>query len=151
MNLFTAQGLAKRLMKEHIQEEGWIFAWNNRKTEFGNCSYSSKTIALSRPLTETNTEEEVLDTILHEIAHAIVGPGMGHGSIWQLTAKGLGSNGLRTSKRARVSKPVKGICLKCEKVVAEAHRMGSRMRRSFHRACGPTEGKLVWKRGRHIL
>jgi hypothetical protein len=46
---------------------------------FGTCRYSRKLITLSRQLIELNDQARVLDTILHEIAHALAGPKTGHG------------------------------------------------------------------------
>jgi predicted SprT family Zn-dependent metalloprotease len=40
---------------------------------------------------EHNPESAVRDTLLHEIAHALVGPGEGHGPKWQATALRIGA------------------------------------------------------------
>ncbi len=49
-------------------------------------------IILNRHHVENSSEDEVLETILHEIAHAIT-PGAGHVKIWQETSKSIGGNG----------------------------------------------------------
>ena len=36
-------------------------------------------------------EEEIRDTVLHEIAHAIAGPEAGHGPLWKATARRIGA------------------------------------------------------------
>ena len=38
-------------------------------------------------------DEEIIDTVLHEIAHAIVGPGQGHNLIWKKKAIEIGCSG----------------------------------------------------------
>ena len=56
----------------------WSFAFNRRKQALGLCVYHRKCIELSVYFVKRNSHEEILDTILHEIAHALVGPGHGH-------------------------------------------------------------------------
>lgn len=50
------------------------------------------TITLATWHIERDSDDEVIETILHEIAHAIT-PGAGHRPIWSETAKQIGSNG----------------------------------------------------------
>lgn len=50
-------------------------------------------IIIDKTHAENHPEDEVIETILHEIAHAIT-PGAGHAKIWSETAKFIGSNGL---------------------------------------------------------
>jgi hypothetical protein len=85
-----AEKLANQLLDEHnLTKEGWSFKWNNSKRNFGLCRYSSKTIELSRVLSEHQTSDQIKDTIVHEIAHALT-PGSGHGQKWKLMAMKLG-------------------------------------------------------------
>lgn len=82
MNLSQAEILAHTLM-DHHGLASWTFQFDRAKKRFGLCNYSKKIISLSRVLTELNEEALVRDTILHEIAHALVGPGVGHGKVWK--------------------------------------------------------------------
>ena len=66
-----AQQLAHDLMRLHNLPPEWSFKLDRSKVCFGKCYYSKKQISLSRYLVELNDEEEVRDTILHEIAHAL--------------------------------------------------------------------------------
>lgn len=50
------------------------------------------TITINKNHAEKDPESEVIETILHEIAHGIT-PGAGHSEIWKDTAKGIGSTG----------------------------------------------------------
>jgi len=51
-------------------------------------------ITLSRPLTLLNPIEQVRDTILHEIAHALT-PGDGHGAKWKAACIAIGAKPVR--------------------------------------------------------
>ncbi|HQK32467.1 MAG TPA: SprT-like domain-containing protein, partial [Phycicoccus sp.] len=73
MQMDQALGLARRLMFEH-DLTGWTVVADRAKTRAGVCRFAKRQIGLSRPLTELHSEAEVRDTILHEIAHALVGP-----------------------------------------------------------------------------
>ena len=77
MNLFEASILARSLMSEHGLAD-WGFAFDHARRRFGACNYTRRRITLSRPLTLLNGIDEVRDTILHEIAHALC-PGDKHG------------------------------------------------------------------------
>lgn len=92
MNLSVAEELAVSLMKQHgIWESGWRFKFNNHLRSFGVCSYGDKTIQLSKRITELNDIDEVKDTILHEIAHAIAGFKAHHGHTWKMVCIHIGA------------------------------------------------------------
>lgn len=92
MNLQQAYSLATNLLKEHgLSQRGWIIQFDHAKRRFGQCRYRSRVISLSRPLTDANDFERVKDTILHEIAHALVGPGHGHDSVWKRKCVEIGA------------------------------------------------------------
>lgn len=94
MDLMEARELALELMKQHGLEF-WYFEFDNAKRRFGICRYSTRRIGLSRNLVLLNTKKRVENTILHEIAHALVGPGNGHNWIWRQKAIEIGCNGKR--------------------------------------------------------
>ena len=62
--------LARQLLNKHGLHN-WRFKYSRSKLGYGHCSPRKKEITLSRPLSEINSHEENLDTILHEIAHAL--------------------------------------------------------------------------------
>lgn len=98
MNLSEAKQLTIELMTEHgLIASGWSFDWNNRKRAFGVCNYTKKTIFLSKALTPSLKVEAVTNTILHEIAHALVGRSHGHDNVWRRKALEIGCNGQRCS------------------------------------------------------
>lgn len=77
----AAQLINAELDKHGLREQGWSFEFNNRKRSNGLCNYRNKTIQLSRHFLNRE-DEEVLNTIRHEIAHALA-QGDGHGYRWQ--------------------------------------------------------------------
>jgi len=96
MKLSSATKVAMTLMKEHgLTEKGWKFEYDRAVRRFGCCNYTKMTISLSKKLVELNDEAKVIDTILHEIAHALVGKGQGHNRVWQRKAVSIGCNGSR--------------------------------------------------------
>jgi predicted SprT family Zn-dependent metalloprotease len=91
MNLPEARALALSLMSKHgLIQQHWSFRFDRAKRRFGCCSIRQKLIRLSAPLTQLNSEEQVKDTILHEIAHALT-PGQGHNRVWKQTAATIGA------------------------------------------------------------
>jgi len=77
-----------------LQECGlddWSFAWNNRKKSLGICDYATRTISVSEfNFGRLKDKRKVLDTVLHEIAHALT-PGDGHGNRWKQTCVTVGA------------------------------------------------------------
>lgn len=96
MNTVDAENIALRLIDTLLnnvpgkQHNNWKFAWNNRKTAFGVCDHTIKTIYLSRYLTATEQREAIEQTILHEIAHAIAGSAAGHGPAFKAACSRIG-------------------------------------------------------------
>jgi predicted SprT family Zn-dependent metalloprotease len=92
MNLLHAQQLAIQLMDEHgLLDKGWSIEFDTAKSRFGSCRYRSRVIGLSKPLTMANDLVQVKDTILHEIAHALVGVGHGHDNVWKRMCVAIGA------------------------------------------------------------
>lgn len=92
MQTTEAENLTIELMTEAgLIEEGWSFQWSRARSIFGLCQYNPKVIKLSKPLVELNGEDQVIDTILHEIAHALAGPEAKHGPEWKEMARKLGA------------------------------------------------------------
>ena len=94
MELSDARALTLQLMKEHGIEY-WNFEFDNAKRRFGCCWHPSRYITLSKQLVLLNTEVSVKNVILHEIAHALVGPGNGHNWVWREKALEIGCDGRR--------------------------------------------------------
>lgn len=94
--------LAYQLMDKHgLKADGWIFRFNNRMRAVGLCRKFRLprevngrkvigTIELQRLFALTATVEDITDTILHEIAHAIAGVEHGHNDHWKTVAARIG-------------------------------------------------------------
>ena len=82
MLLTEVATLGKQLIREHEVKSGlktgWQFAFDLAPARGGLCRYREKQITLSVTYCLKASKEEIVDTILHEIAHAIVGPKHGH-------------------------------------------------------------------------
>lgn len=111
MNLVRAEVIARELINKHCPE--YRFKWDNAKKRFGSCKYRIRTITLSKPLTELNEDPEVIDTILHEIAHALT-PRHGHNKHWKQKAEQIGCNPKRCYTLETVEQPKPLYQLKCE-------------------------------------
>lgn len=65
---------------------------NERLTSsYGVCYCSRRLIEISGPLSRLNPREQTLDTILHEVAHAIAGHAAGHGPKWKAACELTGA------------------------------------------------------------
>lgn len=80
---------AWELMREHGLDD-WEFRWDQAKRRLGKCSFRTRVISLSRPLAEVNSFEDSIATVLHEIAHALVGSGHGHDQVWKAMVASIG-------------------------------------------------------------
>ena len=103
---YQVRDLALELMKKHgLLEKGWKFEFDNAKRRFGYCQYRPKIISISKHISKLNSVEEVTDTILHEIAHALAGPKAGHYSKWKYQAMAIGAKPERCYSRDVIQPP----------------------------------------------
>jgi len=125
MDLYKAKHLAIQLMNEHgLLDTYWSFEFDGAKNRLGCCNFSTKRISLSKHVTLINDEKVIKNTILHEIAHALVGRNHDHDSIWRQKALEIGCDGNRLCKNSvRVEGKYKAECGNCGKVYIK-HRMG---------------------------
>lgn len=69
----------------------WRLGFSAAKRRYGMCSYKRRTIEISLHHAVDGLTDEVVDTILHEIAHALAGPSAGHGPKWKQIAISIGA------------------------------------------------------------
>jgi len=77
------------------QLEGWSFQFDNATQRAGCCNYQTQVISLAHAYARVAPDAAIDDTLLHEIAHALVGKAHGHDQIWQAKAVALGCSGHR--------------------------------------------------------
>jgi predicted SprT family Zn-dependent metalloprotease len=123
---------------------GWSFGFNRRKQTLGLCIYQRRTIELSVHLVErANHWDEIRDTILHEIAHALVGPGHGHDKVWKRKCVEVGAKPERCGAADMPEGAWKAHCTGCGKQF-HRHRKPKRLKGWYCQACGPVSGRLIW-------
>lgn len=89
------EGLARRQL-EFYQLEGWQFGWDKARRRLGACWFDKRLVTISAVYMRENKEtnlEQVLDTLLHEIAHALAWTHhreRTHGKHWRHFCKQLG-------------------------------------------------------------
>lgn len=111
MDLRDAFALAEHLLETHGLGD-WRVRYDGAKRRAGICRFRDKALGLSAPLTALHSEHEVRDTILHEIAHALVGPRHGHDGEWRRVAREIGCSGERCvpADAPRVEPAWLGVC-----------------------------------------
>jgi predicted SprT family Zn-dependent metalloprotease len=135
--------LALALLVAHGLHD-WAFGFNHRKRCLGLCVYHRHTIELSVFFVLQNPPEEIVDTILHEIAHALVGHGHGHDRVWKQKCLEIGAKPLRCGQAEMPEGKWRASCGKCGKAF-HRHRKPKQMRGWHCRSCGPERGNLAWK------
>lgn len=97
--LREVEALAGELLERHRRvsglEAGWTFGFDLSPVRAGVCRHSLRRIELSVSYCLGATRSQIEDTLLHEIAHAIVGHGHNHDAVWKAKARGIGCSGER--------------------------------------------------------
>lgn len=90
MDLLEVEAIAERELRKHGLKD-WTFAWARTKRRQGACKFRERRIEIAEFYAKHNPPEKVLDTLLHEIAHALAGPKARHGPVWKAIASKLGA------------------------------------------------------------
>lgn len=137
--------LARRLLAAHGLA-GWSFSFNRRRRDMGLCLEGPRLIQLSVHFARLNGDELVRDTLLHEIAHALVGTAHGHDAVWKAKCVELGARPERVSYEAAMPDGRwQALCGGCG-LVHHRHRRPKHLRGWWCRHCGPERGRLTWRR-----
>lgn len=86
---------ANALIRMHL-DPSWSFAFDNAKRRAGLCNFTDQRISVSKYLAARFSDDDVHQTLLHEVAHALAGPAAGHGPEWKRIARELGYVGRAT-------------------------------------------------------
>lgn len=128
--------LALGLMHEHGLKK-WYFDFDHSTRRAGCCNYREKRISISFELARNGSDADIRDTILHEIAHALVGKKYNHDTVWKEKAREIGCSGKRCHRLVFSPPRYHVTCEnRCWKHTAER-----RSRRLICRTCG---GNLVY-------
>jgi predicted SprT family Zn-dependent metalloprotease len=129
-----------------LDVRGWRLTFRNYAHRLGTCCSRKRIIALNSFYVENNDQTLVLDTLLHEIAHALVGPSLGHGPVWKAMARKLGCIPKACSKTGLTLRPGKyqATCPTCTHQFHKYRR--PKPVRYYCPACGKERGRLVFTR-----
>jgi predicted SprT family Zn-dependent metalloprotease len=119
MDLKELEAIASREITKHGLH-GWTFGLGHTKRRLGVCKYRTKRIEIAEYYALNSPPETVLDTLLHEIAHAIAGPAARHGPAWKAVAIRLGATPRACdNSHETVVKPGdwQATCAACKKTV----------------------------------
>ena len=87
----TASELTRQeLNKYGLNQWGVRLTTDADKPFLGLCMYNDKCIVLNAHHIDIHHDKDVINTIKHEVAHAIVGPFHGHDDVWADKAKEVG-------------------------------------------------------------
>ena len=86
---------ASQFLRDEMNKHGltdWTIRLNQNPNSYflGLCSYKDKCIILSAHHVDIHPTPDLINTIRHEVAHALVGPGHGHDNVWSDKAKEIG-------------------------------------------------------------
>lgn len=117
--------LAREQFDKHgLTSKGWVFDINDGKRRLGVCFYRTKRIEIASYYALHNSDTEVTDTLMHEIAHALVGPGYGHGAVWRVKARELGATPKACNNNPDIITPIgpwQSRCTRCD-ILLSLHR-----------------------------
>ena len=138
--------VAAELFEQHgLAARGWLLEFRSYAHRLGCCSSRKRVIALNDYYAENNTEPPVIDTLLHEIAHALVGASHGHGPIWKAMARKLGCTPEACSKKGVLIRPgnYQATCPTCRRWFYK-YRRPKYVVGYYCPSCGKERGRLVF-------
>jgi predicted SprT family Zn-dependent metalloprotease len=127
--------------------EGFTFDWDRSVRRAGCCHHRTKTITLSYHYVSANLDkpDDIYDTVLHEIAHGLAGPGEGHGQAWKDICVRIGARPVRCYDSQRIAMPegkYVAVCGGCGMVFRRHKKVRSAR---YHLRCGLEKGRLTFK------
>jgi predicted SprT family Zn-dependent metalloprotease len=139
-----------RALLDYHGLSAWEFGFNSNVRRAGVCFYphggEPGRIELSVHFAAHNSDDEIRDTLLHETAHALVGPGHGHDEAWKAKCREIGARP-EACYGDDVEMPRgrwRATCPGCD-TNFDRHRRPPRPNGWFCRSCGPKSGALKWE------
>lgn len=126
---------------------GWVLGFDRAKQRAGACHHTKNLITLSEYYVRMNEWTEVRNTILHEAAHALAGPRMGHGPAWARQCRLLGIEPKRCYDSEAVNMPQGNVVVSClnHGEVGRQHRMPKANARSY-KVCRKCRTRLTYRK-----
>lgn len=122
------ENIVSKLFTEHGLSD-WKFVWNNRTSNrtWGICKYAPKEIHINKKYALHAPQEDVIDTIIHEVAHALT-RGDGHGERWKAKCRELGCKDEQfkslSKKLTNKLSRYKGTCPTCGHTIYSGRKTG---------------------------
>ena len=84
MKTHTYYSIMTELLAKHdLYNKGWRAELKDMKRTAGYCDYNSNKIVLNEYYLKHNSDEEIWNTMLHELAHALTPNVQSHGKEWK--------------------------------------------------------------------
>ena len=124
----------------HGLADEWSATFDLAAGRAGICYFREKLICLAVSYCMTAPEEELIDTVLHEVAHALVGAEHNHDRVWKLAAMRIGCTADRCTAVTHTASKWIGRC-KCARPI-----LRKRLTREIRRTgrCAVCKTKIVW-------
>ncbi len=121
--LEEARDLVRTEMEKHEGLKDWTLEFSAAKSRAGSARFEQKMIRIAAGYAVLVAEEKLRDCVLHEIAHALVGPGHNHDQVWKQKALEIGCSGDRCHTTAFSTAKYLVRCAKNCFPPAERHRL----------------------------
>ena len=145
-SLHEVEEMAAALLERHqasgALQTGWNFGFDLAPARAGVCRYRERRIDLSVSYCLAATRADIEDTVLHEIAHAIVGPKHNHDAVWKAKAREIGCHGERCHRVQHSVPRWVGEC-GCGQ---QWFRQTLQRRMMRNRVCAKCHGEITWRR-----
>jgi len=112
MDLKKCEKMAAEIL-EKFNLKNWEFFFDRAKVRLGACHFAKKKISISREFAKLNSEKICRDLILHEIAHALCGPKIGHGKIFKKKLAEIGGENFSKNEIFFPRRKFTAICKNC--------------------------------------
>ena len=144
-SLAQVENIANTLLNEHQRQrrlaDDWRVAFDLAPTRVGQCVHKEHRIYLAVGHCLKARRGEILDTILHEIAHALAGPNHQHDAYWRRIARAIGC----TAERCTTTRHAVGRWIaRCRCGLTHSrHRLTRRARTDT--ICAGCRERLEWR------
>lgn len=140
MDINDFLSFARSVMNDH-NLQNWKVELDRAVMRNGQCDHRNKVLSFSKHFIQRNKEEMILNTLLHEIAHALVGSNHGHDLTWERKCIEIGyKNPTRCSNSDMPKGNYQATCDKCGPLEIYRHRLSKKV--YTHVACKTT---ISWK------